>query len=135
MRGQFFPSSAEMVAVLGPVVKDAAEQLGSLANIYQLADVLQADKSSVREPNSLPIEGIAIKLTELTGQQSQDTFGLNTNVTMKGKMARLTDVQLGDVFEIYEGAFSGKNLQVNALIERPLSDSYLIGFIDYEGDL
>jgi hypothetical protein len=135
MPATYFPSEAQFQAWLGPVVKDAAEQVGSVADVYQLADVRQPDNSVVKEANNLPAQDVAIRLVQITNEQAQETFGENAVVQYEGHMSRVIVVGVDDVFEITSGDFAGQNLQVTKVLNRPLSDSYLLGLVDYEGEL
>jgi hypothetical protein len=133
--GHFFPLAQQIRSIAAPIVADAASQLGSRANIYQLAAVRQADGSTVLETNNLPAAIVAIRLSKPSTVKLQETFGQNTNVTTKGSMSRVIPVLPDDVFEITEGDFAGQVFQVVSVINRQLSDSYLLGLVDYEGEL
>lgn len=129
----YFPPRSEMQADLAPVVVDAAEQLGSRSDIYELTPVRQPDGTTKRVPNLLLKNDVAVKFKQMTSEEALTIFGLNPNVTMKGKLSRVTPVALDNVFDVTSGGFSARRFQVKSVIERDLSDSYLLGLIDYEG--
>lgn len=135
MPGTYFPSEAQMQGWLAPVVKDAAEQLGSIADVYQIADVRQPDGSTAKAPNTLPAQNVPIRLVQITNEEAQEIFGAGAVVGYEGHMSRVVEVHPDDVFEITSGDFAGQNLRVTAVLNRPLSDSYLLGLVDYEGEL
>lgn len=124
-----------MRGILGPVVADAADQLGSVADLYVRASVRQLDGSSVFAFNTMPENNISIRLSRVTFEKLQETFGQDTDATLQGSMSRVTLVTLGSVFEITAGDFAEQNFEVVAVIENQLSDSYTLGLVDFEGEM
>lgn len=124
-----FPSAAEMRGMLGPVVKDAVEQLGSIADIYALAPIKKRDNSVSTNP-ALAASDVRIKLDQISAEDVQEIFGLNPTIMMKGKMTRENFVEPGMVMEITAGDFAGRWLKIEKVIEKPLSDSYVLGLSD-----
>ena len=49
-------------------------------------------------------------------------------------MARSTAVVKGGVLIVTEGDFLARKLEIAEIIEKPLSDSYVLGLVDYEGE-
>lgn len=131
----FFPTAEEFRSILAPVVSDAIEQLGSIADLFPVGETEQADGSTIVGVSGPAVEDVPIKLTELTNEQAQEVFGRDAVVTMQGKVMRDQEVLLDYVFEVTGGDFAGRVLQVKSIIENPLSDSYLLGLIDFSGDL
>lgn len=132
-----FPSAAEMRAIAGPIVADAAEQLGSRADLYELAPVRKLDGSTTRVPNLLVLNDVQIRLKELTAIEAQTVFGLDPQVTFKGSVPDRANVALeqDQVFNVVSGDFVGRSLQIKSLIEKQYTDSWLVGLVDYAGPI
>lgn len=123
-----FPTAAEMRAIAGPIVADAAEQLGSRADIHAIQSIRQRDGSYKKGP-VLSAPAVPVRLTMLTSEQAQEIFGLDAHVEFKGSMVRSVAVESKNVFEVVSGPFSGQWLIVEKLIENDLSDSYTLGLV------
>lgn len=135
MTATYFPSAEEFREIIAPVVADAVEQLGSVVTLFPVAETEQLDGSTVVAVSGSPVEDVMMKLRSVTTEQARETFGVDTVVTMTGKMTRDNDIALRTVVEVTGADFAGQVLQVVAIIERPLSDSYLLGLVSFTGDL
>jgi hypothetical protein len=128
----YFPSADEMRAMLSPVARDAEKRLGSKASLFTITRVRRADGSY--GPPTTPTESavdIPIKLTSVTLERAQAVFGLDTDVLMTGKTSRANALLPGMVFTITDGDFSGQSFEVTKRVERPLSDSYVLGLKEH----
>ena len=124
-----FPTDDEMRAITGPIVIDAAVQLGSLADLYLLQNIEQDDASFEAAP-SFEADDVSILFTEVSNAEVLETFGEFAAIVMQGMMSRVAEITAGAVFNITEGDFSGRWLKVEKVIEEPLSDSYTLGLAD-----
>ena len=124
-----FPTLAEVQAIAAPIVADAAVQLGSKVDVHSIVSERQRDGSSKDVPRASGHD-VAVRLKMLTTEQAQEIFGKETIVTMRGSLSRASvTVEAGNVIEVVEGEFAGKWLRVEKLIEKPLTDSYLLGLV------
>lgn len=129
-----FPTADEMREMAGAIVADAAEQLGSTCSYYELVEVKELNASTNIEFAETPVTGLQVRLKELTNLRAREIFGQNSNVTMRGSMTRSTAIAKGGVLIVTEGDFLARKLEIVELIEKPLSDSYVLGLVDYEGE-
>lgn len=123
-----FPTLADVQSIAAPIVADAATQLGSRVDIYMVRPERQRDGSSKKTPQ-LVGHDIALRLKSLTAEQAQQIFGKESTVEMRGSMARSVVVGSDYVIEVISGEFAGQWFIVQKLIEKPLSDSYVLGLI------
>lgn len=130
-----FPTATEARAIFAPIVVDAAEQLGSRADIYELVAVRQLDGTSKRVPNLLIQNDVPIRIKVMKSEEVQEIFGLNPNVTMKGSMPRVAEVAIDNVFDVQSGDFAGQRFQVKSVFPKVLSNSYVLGLVDYEAQI
>lgn len=124
-----FPPLAEIQSIAAPIVADAAVQLGSLCSVYALVRARQPDGSYKNDVPQLKGSGISVRLKMLTSEQAQLVFGEETTVEMQGSTPRTITIGVGDVLTVTAGEFAGQWLRVEKLIEKPLSDSYLLGLV------
>lgn len=123
-----FPTLAEIQAIAAPIVADAAVQLGSRADIHAIASVRQPD-ATYKDVPQLSAHDVAVRLKMLTSEQAQLIFGKETAVEMRGSATREDVIEVGNVIEVVSGEFAGQWLRVAKLIEKPLTDSYLLGLV------
>lgn len=127
-----FPGLAEIRQSLEPAASHFATELGSRADFHKVVPVAQKDKSFKPVPQ-LFAHDIAIRLRTLTSEQAQEIFGTEAKVDMRGSMLRtFATVKLGNVIEVIDGEFKGQWLKVEKLIERPLTNSYVLGLLTTE---
>lgn len=128
----YFPTADEMRSMLAPVARDAETQLGSKVSLFTVARVRRADGSY-----GLPVSptagatGVPMKLTSVTLERAQEVFGLNTDVRMTGKTSRANPFLPGHVLTVTEGDFAGQAFEVTKVVEKPLSDSYVLGLKEH----
>lgn len=124
-----FPSLEEVQAIAAPIVADAAVQLGSKCDVHEIVSVRQPG-GSYKDTPQLAASDVSIRLKMHTTEQAQSIFGKETSVEMRGSCPRSSaTIAIGNVIEVVDGEFEGKWLRVARLIEKPLSDSYLLGFV------
>jgi hypothetical protein len=127
-----FPSADEMRAMLSPVARDAETQLGSLVSLFTMTRVKRADGTyGPAAPVSTGDTKVPVKLTSITLERAQEIFGLDTDVRMSGKMARVVPIVPGMILSVTDRDFSGQSFEVTKVVERPLSDSYVLGLKEY----
>lgn len=129
-----FPTADGMREMTGPIVADAAEQLGSRCSYYALVEVKELNASTNIDFATTPIADLSVRLKELTNLRAREIFGQNSNVTMRGSMTRSSSVMKGGVLIVTEGDFLARQLEIVEIIEKPLSDAYILGLVDYEGE-
>jgi hypothetical protein len=126
-----FPTADEMRSMIAPIARDAESQLGSLVSLFTIMPVYRADASyGPGTPVSLTT-GQAMKLTSVTLETAQEIFGLDTDVRMTGKTSRATAIVPGLVVQVTSGDFSGQTFEVTKVVEKPLSDSYVLGLKEH----
>lgn len=132
MTASYFPTADEMRGMLAPVARDAEKQLGSKASLFTVTRVRRGDGSYGPPTTPAAIASdIPIKLTSVTLERAQEVFGLDTDVRMIGKTSRANAILPGMVFTITGGDFSGQTFEVTKRVERPLSDSYVLGLKEH----
>jgi hypothetical protein len=123
----FFPSANEMRAMLAPVARDAEQQLGSLVSFFTETRVRRADGSyGPAAPVSTGDTKVPVKLQQVSLETAQEIFGVDTDVRMTGKTSRSVEIVPGLVFSVTDGDFADRAFEVTQVIERPLSDSYIM---------
>jgi hypothetical protein len=127
-----FPSADEMRAMLSPVARDAETQLGSLVSLFTMTRVKRPDGTyGPATPVSTGDTKVPVKLTSITLERAQEIFGLDTDVRMSGKMARIVTIVPGMILSVTDRDFAGQSFEVTKVVERPLSDSYVLGLKEY----
>lgn len=129
-----FPSREELQATLGPIVGDAAEQLGSRCRVYRTAGTRAADGSTARAPVMFA-DNVAIRLRMLTREAAEEVFGRDTDTRMSGSARRGAAVKVGHLIKVLSGGFVGEKFQVKESVENDLSDSLTIGLVECDGVL
>jgi hypothetical protein len=128
----FFPSADEMRGMLSPVARDAEAQLGSLASFFTVTRVKRADGTfGPSPPVSTGATKIPIKLTSVTLERAQEIFGIDTDVRMTAKTSRAEAIAPGMIVTVTDGDFAGQSFEVTQVVERPLSDSYVLGLKEH----
>lgn len=126
-----FPTADEMREMIAPIARDAEAQLGSLVSLFTIDQVRRAD-ASYGPGTPVPVATAqAMKLTSVTLERAQEVFGLDTDVRMTGKTSRATAIVPGLVLSVTSGDFSGQTFEVTKVVEKPLSDSYVLGLKEH----
>lgn len=128
---RIFPTTAEMLTIFRPVVADAAVQLGSLADLYSLQAVEQADATFEDVP-SFALANAPIRLTMISAETVLTTFGEHPSIVFQGSMIRVIEVKEGDVFNVTVGDFIGQWFRVVKIVENQYADSYKLGLAESE---
>lgn len=127
-----FPSADEMRAMLSPVARDAETRLGSLVSLFTMTRVKRPDGTyGPATPVSTGDTKVPVKLTAVTLESAQEIFGVDTDVRMMGKMARVVEILPGMILSVTDKDFQGKSFEVTKVVEKPLSDSYVLGLKDF----
>jgi hypothetical protein len=132
MSGTFFPSADEMRGMLAPVARDAEQQLGSRVTLFTMTRVKRPD--GTYGPDQAVSTGdskVPVKLTSVTLEKAQEIFGADTDIRMTGKMARITTMLPGMILSVTDGDFANQSFEVTTIVERPLSDSYVLGLKEH----
>lgn len=130
--GHFFPTAGEMRGMLAPVARDAEAQLGSRAAFFTVTRVRRPDGSyGPVVPVSTGATNVPIKLTSVTLERAQEIFGLDTDIRMTAKTSRANEITIGLIVTVTDGDFAGQSFEVTQLVERPLSDSYVLGLKEH----
>jgi hypothetical protein len=129
---RFFPSADEMRGMLSPVARDAEQQLGSKASIFTIGRVRRPDGSyGPEQPVSTGDTNVPIKLTSVALKVAQEIFGLDTDIRMTAKTSRAIEFKPGMIISVTDGDWSGQSFEVTDLVEKQLSDSYVLGLKEY----
>jgi hypothetical protein len=132
MSGTFFPSADEMRGMLAPVARDAEQQLGSRVTLFTMQPVRRPDGSyGPAQPVSTGDTHVPVKLKSVTLEIAQEIFGAGTDIRMTGKMARIITMLPGMILSVTEDDWEGQSFEVTKIIERPLSDSYVLGLKEH----
>ena len=136
----FFPTADKMRSMLAPVARDAETQLGSRASLFTITRVKRPDGTFGPAAPVAGAVGVPIKLSPVTRisegevvarRRVQEIFGVDIDIRMLGKLSRANAVEPGTVLTITEGDFLGQTFEVTAMVEVPLSDSYVLGLKDH----
>jgi hypothetical protein len=123
----YFPTADEMRGMLSPVARDAEKQLGSRATLFTMTAVRRPDGSyGPAQPVSTGATKVPVKLTSVALERAQEIFGLDTDVRMMGKTSRANAIAPGLIISVTDGDFAGQSFEVTKVIEKPLSDSYVL---------
>lgn len=124
-----------MRAMLSPVARDAEAQLGSLATLFTVSRVRRADGSYGPEAAVGGATKVPVKLASVTLEKAQEIFGQDTDVRMTGKTSRANEMVPGVVIAVTDGDFAGQAFDVTQVVEKPLSDSYVLALKEHEGEI
>lgn len=141
MTTSYFPTADEMRGMLSPVARDAETQLGSRATLFTMTRVRRPDGSyGPAQPVATGATKVPVKLSPVTRisegelvarRRVQEIFGMDIDVHMLGKTSRANAIEPGTLLSITGRDYSGQTFEVVAMVEQPLSDSYVLGLKDH----